>query len=302
MSPSATPATKFQTQSPGAKAHDARAPIAAPATQFQAERPGAHTAPNDARAYIRPLVEPEVPRLPRKMQAARPGAHTARNDARTTPGRTSAAPATQNASRKARSPHCTKRRLRDDARAYIRPLERRQVPRLPRKMQAERPGAHTTPNDARTTPGRTSAAPATQNASRKARSPHCTKRRQDDARAYIRPLGRRQVPRLPRKMQAERPGAHTAPNDARTTPGRRQGVHQTPCRARSAALATQNASRKARSPHCTKRRQDDARAYIRPLGRRQVPRLPRKMQAERPGAHTAPNDARTTPGRTSDPL
>ena len=67
---------------------------------MQAQRPGAHTAPNDARAYSRPLGEPEVPRLPRKMQAERPGAHTAPNDAR----------------------------------AYIRPLGEPEVPRLPRKM------------------------------------------------------------------------------------------------------------------------------------------------------------------------
>ena len=290
----------MQTETPGAHTapNDARAALktpcrarsAAPATQNAA--PATQNASrkarsphctkrrqDDARAYIRPLVEPEVPRLPRKMQAERPGAHTAPNDARTTPGRRQGvhqtpwkapevppAPATQNASRKARSPG----RRQDDARAYIRPLGKRQVPRLPRKMQADRPGAHTAPNDARTTPGRTSDPLYSQkcracHAKCKQKGPEPTLhqttpgRRQDDARAYIRPLVEPEVPRLPRKMQAERPGAHTAPNDARTTPGRRQGVHQTPWKAPSTAPATQNASRKARSPHCTKRRQDDAR-------------------------------------------
>ena len=75
MSPSATPA--MQSASP---CHQVpRLPC-----RFQAQRPGAHTAPNDARAYIRPLGEPEVPRLPRKMQAERPGANGAPRDARAT--------------------------------------------------------------------------------------------------------------------------------------------------------------------------------------------------------------------------
>ena len=216
-----------------------------------------------------------MPRLPRKMQAERPGAHTAPNDARTTPRRTSDP---------LRSLKCCT--------CHAKSKQKGPEPTLHQTTPGRRQGVHQTPCRAR------SAAPATQNASRKARSPHCTKRRQDDARAYIRPLVEQKCRACHAKCKQKSP----EPTLHQTTPGRRQSVHQTPCRARSAAPATQNASRKARSPHCTKRRQDDARAYIRPLVEPEVPRLPRKMQAERPGAHTAPNDARTTPGRTSDPL
>ena len=53
----------------------------------EVERPGAHGAPRDARAYIRPLGEPEVPRLPRKMQAQRPGAQGTPGDAHDAPWR-----------------------------------------------------------------------------------------------------------------------------------------------------------------------------------------------------------------------
>ena len=49
----------------------------------------------------------------------------------------------------------------------------------------------------------------------------------------------------------------------------RQGVHPTPCRAASAAPATQQ-------PPAERRRPRDARAYIRPLAEQQVPHLPRK--------------------------
>ena len=58
----------------------------------------------------------------------------------------------------------------------------------------------------------------------------------------------------------------------------RQGVHPTPCRAPSAALATQK-------PPAERRRPRDARAYIRPLAEHQVPYLPRK-------SHRRPRDAR----------
>ena len=67
----------------------------------------------------------------------------------------------------------------------------------------------------------------------------------------------------------------------------RQGLHHAPCRAPNAAPATQNRSTKPRSPR-------DAKAYITPLAKHQVPRLPRELQAESPepkgrqGVHHAP--------------
>ena len=44
------------------------------------------------------------------------------------------------------------------------------------------------------------------------------------------------------------------------------------------------------------------RASITPLGEPKVPRLPRKMQGQRPGAQAAPERHQTTPERTSGPL
>ena len=111
-------------------------------------------------------------------------------------------PTTEKCKQRGPEPRCTKGRQ-----GVHQTLGEPEVLRLPRKMPAERPGAHGAPRD---------------------------------ARAYIGPLGEPEVPRLPRKMQAETPGAHGAPRDAR--------------------------------------------AYIRPLGEPEVPRLPRKMQGQRPGA------------------
>ena len=251
------------------------------------------------------------------------------------------------------------------------PLQEHQVPRLPRKSHWQR-GVHPTPCTA------LSAAPATQkppetkgrqgvdptpcrapSAAPATQKPPAEQRRTRDARAYTRPLAEHQVPRLPRKSHRQaaetkgRQGVHPTPCRApsaapatqkpaaeRRTPGRtsdplqstncrachakatgraaetkgRQGVHPTPCRAPSAAPATQK-------PPAEQRRPRDARAYIRPLAEHQVPRLPRK-------SHRRPRDARVyigplaehqvprlprnshrqsggdqgTPGRTSDPL
>ena len=57
------------------------------------------------------------------------------------------------------------------------------------------------------------------------------------------------------------------------------------------------------------RRPSDARAYTRPLGEHQIPRLPRKSQQRRHKCHTnhsggdpaTPGQPRPAPGRTSDP-
>ena len=68
----------------------------------------------------------------------------------------------------------------------------------------------------------------------------------------------------------------------------RQGLHPTPCRAASAAPATQQ-------PPAERRRPRDARAYVRPLAEQQVPRLPRN-------SHRQSGGDQGTPGRTSDSL
>ena len=169
------------------------------------------------------------------------------------------------------------------------PLQEHQVPRLPRKSHRQR-GVHPTPCTA------LSAAPATQkppetkgrqgvdptpcrapSAAPATQKPPAEQRRTRDARAYTRPLAEHQVPRLPRKSHRQ----------AAETKGR-QGVHPTPCRAPSAAPATQK-------PPAERRRPRDARAYIRPLAEHQLPRLPRK-------SHRQSGGDQGTPGRTSNPL
>ena len=214
-------------------------PSAAPATQ---KLPAERRRPRDARAYIRPLAENQVPRLPRKTYQQSGGEQG-------TPGRTSdplqstsAAPATQNTGRAAET--------------------------------KGRQGVHPTPCRA------PSAAPATQKLPAERRKPRY-------ARAYIRPLAEQQELRLPRKSYRQSSGDQGTPGrtsdplqsskccacHAKAT-GRvaetkgRQGVHPIPCRAPSAAPATQKLPAEQRRPR-------DARAYIRPLAEHQVLRLPR---------------------------
>ena len=99
----------------------------------------------------------------------------------------------------------------------------------------------------------------------------------DDARACIRPLAGSKVPRLPRNLRR-------CPADAR----RRQGVHPTPWQAAKCCACHDICAAAQPTP-------DDARAYIRPLG---------KQQSAAPATKSAPVPSRrlTTPGRTSDPL
>ena len=170
----------------------------------------------------------------------------------------SAAPATQ-------KPPAERRRPRD-ASAYIRPLAEHQAPHLPRKSDRHSGGDQGTP-------GRTSD-----------------------------PLAEHQVPHLPRKSHRQSGGDQGTPGRtsdpwqstlshachakdtgrAAKTKGR-QGVHPTPCRAPSAAPATQKQPADRRRPR-------DARAYIRPL----APHLPHKRDRQSGGDQG-------TPGRTSDP-
>ena len=136
-------------------------------------------------------------------------------------------------------------------RAYIRPLGEHQVPRQPRKSHRHSCGYQATP------------------------------------RVYIQPLGEHQVPRLPRKSHQQSCGDQATPGrylgehqhrachanhtGTAAVTKRPQGVHHhpTPWRAPSTAPATQITPAQLRPP-------SDPRAYIRPLGEHQAPRLPRK--------------------------
>ena len=102
-------------------------------------------------------------------------------------------------------------------------------------------------------------------------------RRPKDASAYIRPLAEHQVP-----------ACHAKPTGKAAETKGRQGVHPTPCKAASAAPATQKLPAERRRPR-------DARGYIRPLAEQQVLRLPCKTYRQSGGDQG-------TPGRTSDPL
>ena len=209
------------------------------------------------------------------------------DDASATPGRTS----NPLASAKCRTQHANAtgraavpRRRQRDARAYIRPLGKQQVPHSTQMQPAERQ----CPDDASATPGCTS----NPLASTKCRTQHANatgraavpRRRQRDARAYIQPLGEHQVP-------------HTAPNATgrAAVPRRRQRdarAYIRPLGKQQVPHTAPNATGRAAVP---RRRQRDARAYIRPLGKQQVPRTARKCDRQSGGAQTAP-------GRTSDPF
>ena len=91
------------------------------------------------------------------------------------------------------------------------------------------------------------------------------------------PLASSKVLRLPRNLRR-------CPADAR----RRQGVHPTPWQAAKCCACHEICAGAQPTP-------DDARAYIRPLG---------KQQSAAPATKSAPVPSRrqTTPGRTSDPL
>ena len=231
-----------------------------------------------------PLAVRQVPHLPRKS-------HRQSGGDQGTPGRTSDPLQTQ-------KPPAEQRRPRD-ARAYIRPLaehrkshwqsggEQATPGRTSDPLQSTkccachakatgraaetkgRQGVHPTPSRA------PSAAPATQ-------KPPEERRRPRDARAYIRPLAEHQVPRLPSKTKG------------------RQGVHPTPCRAPSAAPATQK-------PPAERRRPRDARAYIRPSAAFATQKPPARaydpLQSTKcRTCHAKATGDQGTPGRTSDPL
>ena len=198
------------------------------------------------------------------------------------------------------------------AAAYIRPLAQHQVPRLPRK-------SHRRQRDARAyirpLAGAPSAAPATQKppAERRTSDPlHSIKCRACHAKATgdQGTPGRRSDPLQSTKCRA----CHAKATGRAAENKGRQGVHPTPCKAPSAAPATQKPpasggdqetpgrtsdplqSTKCRTCHAkASGRAADARAYIRPLAEHQLPRLPRK-------SHRQSGGDQGTPGRTSNPL
>ena len=172
-------------------------PSPTPATQ---KPPTERRRPRDARAYIRPLAEHQVPRLPRKKPPA-------------------------------------ERRRPMDARAYIRPLAEHQVAHLPRKSHRQSGGDQgtpgRTPDPLQCTKSHTCHAKATGRAAETkgrqtvhptpcsapsptpaTQKPPAERRRPRDARAYIRPLAVHQVhqvPRLPRKSHQQSGGDQGTP-------------------------------------------------------------------------------------------
>ena len=232
-----------------------------------------------ARAYIRPLAEHQVPRLPRKShrqssgdqgtpertsdplqstkccachaKATGRGAETkGRQGVRPTPcGAPSAAPATQ-------KPPAEQRRPRD-AKAYTSdPLQSTKC----RACHAKASGDQGTPG--RTSDPLQSTKCCACHAKASGRAPE-TKGRQG---VHPTPCGAPSAAPATQKSPAEQ----RRPRDARRT--------SAPCRAPSAAPATQK-------PPAEERRPRDARAYIRPLAEHQVLRLPRK-------SHRRPRDAK----------
>ena len=208
-----------------------------------------------------------------------------------------------------------KRRCPADARAYIRPLGKQQAPHTARKCYRQSAGAQPTPG--RTSDPLASSKRRTQHANATGRAPVPSRRQgvhptpwqaasaahgtqmlpaehrcPADARAYIRPLGKQQAPHTARKCYRQSAGAQPTPGrtsdplasskrrtqHAKATgrapvPSRRQGVHPTPWQAASAAHSTQMLPAERRCPA-------DARAYIRPLGKQQVPHTARKCYGE----------------------
>ena len=273
-----------------------------------------------ARAYITPLAEQKVARLPRETEAQRPGAQVPRQSVHHAPCRAeSRAPRrgpeprcrarAHHESRKSRACHAKLKHRgpepRCRARAYITPLAEQKVAR---HAEARSPGA---------APERTSRPLQ----SRKSRACHAKLKHRGPeprcrARAYITPLAEQKVARLPRKTEAQRPGAqvprqsvHHAPCRAESRaracqsesraaatqrPGAqvpRQSVHHAPCRAESRAPCHAKLKHRGPEPRCR------ARAYITPLAEQKVARLPRETEAQRPGAQVPRQSVHHAPCR-----
>ena len=182
------------------------------------------------------------------------------------------------------------RRCPNDARAYIRALGQRQVLHRAHNCYRQSGGAracYRQSGGAQTTPERTSEPLASTkycaghaSATGRAAVP---KRRQQSGGAQTTP-GRTSEPLARTKYCTRRPSA----TGRAAVPKRRQSVHQSPWPAPSTAQGTQMLPAERRCPN-------DARAYIRALGQRQVLRRARKCYRQSGGAQT-------TPERTSEPL
>ena len=237
-------------------------------------------------AYITPLAEQKVARLPRKRR----GAQVGRQQRTSRPLQ----------SRKPRACHAETHSPGGTPAAYITPLAEQKVARLPRKrrgaqvgrqrrtsrpLQSRKPrachaksakprwdasGVHHAPCRAE------SRAPATQ----KARSPGGT------PAAYITPLAEHKASRLPRKRRGAQVGRQRRTSrplqrsksracHARDAEPRwdASGVHHAPCRAETRAPATQKARSLGGTPP----------AYITPLAEQKVARLPRKKRGAQVG-------------------
>ena len=158
------------------------------------------------------------------------------------------------------------------AKAYIRPREMQQVPRLPRESSGraaetkERQSVHQTPCSA------ASPTPATQKQRQSSGDQGAPKRTSDPVQVL-------QAPRLPRESSGR--AAETK---------ERQSVHQTPCRCSKSHACHAKAAAEQRRPR-------SAKAYIRPPAMQQVPRLPRESSGraaetkERQSVHQTPCSA-----------
>ena len=284
-SQSAAPATKPAHQAPvpsrrqGVHPTPWQAASAAHSTQML---PAERRCPADARAYIRPLGKQQAPHTARKCHQQSAGAQP-------TPGRTSdplqaasAAHSTQMLPPSAGAQPTPGRTSDPLASSKRRTQHAKATGRAP--VPSRRQGVHWTRTQ------RAKAIPA-------------ERRRPADARAYIRPLGKQQAPHTARKCHRQSAGAQPTPgrtsdplaSSKRRTrranatgrapaPSRRQGVHPTPWQAASAARSAQRLPAERRCPA-------DARAYIRPLGKQQVPHTARK--GYRPSAGAQPTLGRT---------
>ena len=258
--------------------------------------------PRSAKAYIRPRAVLQVPCLPRES-SGRAAETKERQSVHQTPLQCSK-------SHTCHAKAAAEQRRPRSAKAYIRPRAAQQVPRLPRKSSGraaetkERQSVHQTPCSAasptpatrkqRQSSGDQGASKRTSDPVQSSKSHTChakaaaEQQRPRSAKAYIRPPGAQQVPRLPRESSGK--AAETK---------ERQSVHQTPCSAASPTPATQKqrqSSGDQGAPKSTsdpavlqvpchakaaaeQRRPRSAKAYIRPPAAQQVPRLPRKSSS-----------------------
>ena len=327
----AVPATKSahggsQSAVPGTKSAHGGSQSAAPATKSahggsQSAAPATKSAPRGSHSAV-PATK-----------SAHGGSHSAVPATKFAHGGShSTVPATKSAHQ---APQTARKCHRQSGGAQTTPARRQGVHPTPWRAPSAAhsaqmlPAERRCPDDASATPGRTS----NPLASSKHRTQHANatgraavpRRRQGDARAYIRPFGKQQAPRTARTCYRQSGGAQT-------TPARRQGVPPTPWQAATAAHSTQMLPAERRCPDdasatpgrtsnplasskrrtsrgnstgraaAPRRRQgihptpwqaasaadSTQMAYIQPLGEHQAPRTARKCYRQSGGAQTTP--------------